>query len=103
MVEYGYIVHSKEVKEISNRSGMFPIRKGNLDVEIALDAFRFSDMYDTLILFSGDSDFAYLADLLKQMDKKIVVISCSGHISKELLKRAFFIDLKKLRKEIEYK
>jgi len=102
LFEYNYIVHCKEVKEILQNNNPVPIRKGNLDIEIALDAYRFSDKYDTIILFSGDSDFAYLLDLLKDLGKKIVIISSKGHISKELLKRGKFLDLKKIRNYVEY-
>lgn len=101
LVEYGYTVHSKEVKEIKDNSGAI-IRKGNLDIELALDAYRFSNVYDTIILFSGDSDFAYLLDLLKELGKKIIIISSKSHISRELLRRGEFINLDKMRNQIEY-
>lgn len=101
LVGYGFIVHSKKVKEIIDKKGNL-LRKGNLDIELALDAFQFSYLYDTIFLFSGDSDFAYLCDLLKEKNKKIIVVSTRHHISKELLDRAdLYIDLKKLRFIIE--
>jgi uncharacterized LabA/DUF88 family protein len=101
LVGYGFIVHSKKAKNIRTREGI-SFRKSNLDVEIAIDAYRFSHNYDTIILFSGDSDFAYLIDRLTEKGKKIIVVSNEGHISTELLQRAKFIDLKKLRTSIEY-
>jgi len=67
---------------------------------LALDAYRLKGSYNTLILFSGDSDFAYLIDLLKKDGKKIFVFSTRGHISKELLIRSKYIDLRKLKEEI---
>jgi len=79
------------------------VPKGNLDIELALDAYRLSDTYDCLLLFSGDSDFAYLIDLLKEKEKRVIVFSTRGHISRELLERAKYIDLRKLRKFIELK
>ena len=101
LIKYGYFVYDKEVKEIKGRDGNI-IRKGNLDIELALDAFQYSYMYDTLILFSGDSDFAYLIDLLKEVNKKIIVISTRGNISKELMSRTHsYVDLQKLRYLIE--
>lgn len=99
LLEYGYKVISKEVKFIKLADGtMLP--KGNLDIELALDAYRLSDSYETLILCSGDSDFAYLLDLLKERGKRVLVMSTRGHISKELLERAKYIDFHKLRGEI---
>ena len=97
----GFGVVSKEIKFIKIDGGKL-LPKGNLDVELALDAFRFADSYDTLLLFSGDSDFGYLIDLLKQKGKSALVLSTRGHISKELLERAKYIDLRKLKKEIIY-
>ena len=96
----GYCVTAKEVKFIKV-PGLPDFPKGNLDVELALDAFRLNDTFDTLILFSGDSDFAYLLDLLKQNGKHVIVVSMRGHISRELLERAKYIDLPKLRERIE--
>lgn len=61
-------VIAKEVKFIKVNGQRIP--KGNLDVELALDAFRLSDQYQTLMLFSGDSDFSYLLDLLKKKGKR---------------------------------
>src|SRR3989338_9370972 len=96
---FGYTVIAKEVKFIRIENAILP--KGNLDVELALDAFRLKDMFQTLLLFSGDSDFAYLLDLLKRDTKRTFVVSTRGHIAKELLGRAKYIPLPKLRSEIE--
>ena len=96
----GYYVTSKEVKFIKV-AGAPDIPKGNLDVELALDAFRFQDDFETIILFSGDSDFAYLLDLLKQAGKRVIVVSMRGHVSRELLERAKYVPLPKLRSFIE--
>jgi uncharacterized LabA/DUF88 family protein len=97
-----YKVITKEVKfiRISREQILY---KGNLDVELSLDAFRLSSKYDTLLLFSGDSNFTYLIDLLKAKGKKIIVFSTRGHIAKELLERAKYIDLRKLKNFIEFK
>ena len=95
----GYYVTAKEVKFI--RAGETLIPKGNLDVELALDAFRLKDTFDTFVLFSGDSDFAYLLDLLKQDGKRVIVVSTRGHVARELVERAKFIALPKLRTVLE--
>jgi len=96
----GYKVTTKEVKFIK-ASGLPAIPKGNLDVELALDAFRFRNTFDTFVLFSGDSDFAYLLDLLKSDGKSVIVVSMRGHIAKELIERAKYVSLPKLRHVIE--
>jgi len=96
----GYQVTAKEVKFIKSRMGL-PIPKGNLDVELALDAFRARTSFDTLVLFSGDSDFAYLLDLLKQEGKRVIVVSMRGHVARELIERAKYVPLPKWRPFIE--
>lgn len=65
------------------------IPKCNFDVEIAIDAIRLMDKYDTLCLFSGDSDFARLAEYIRKRGKKIIVIA-SGQVYHELKKAADF-------------
>jgi uncharacterized LabA/DUF88 family protein len=97
---FGYVVTAKEVKMIRSRNGS-EVAKGSLDIELALDAYIQRDSYDTFILFSGDSDFAYLLEVLKQSGKNVIVVSTRGHISKDLIERAKYIALPKLRSAIE--
>ncbi len=93
---FGYAVTAKEVKFIKLPDGKIT-SKGSLDIELALDVCMQRNQYDTCLLFSGDSDFAYLLDVLKREGKKVIVASTRGHISKELLDRAKYIDLWKLQ------
>ncbi len=80
------------------------IRKANFDVEITIDAMKLLEDYDTLILFSGDSDFDRLIKHLREKGKRVIVVSSRYHISKELIESSNkYIDLKKLRIEIERK
>lgn len=62
------------------------IPKSNFDVEISVDAIRLRDEYETFCLFSGDSDFTYLAGFLKKHKKKFIVIASGQvfHTLKEL-------------------
>ena len=54
--------------------------------------------YDTLVMFSGDSDFEYLVKHLKQQGKVVICISCRGSISKELIRVASkYYDIKKFK------
>jgi len=80
------------------------VRKANFDVEITIDVLEILDKFDTLVLFSGDSDFDYLIHKLRAKGKRVVVISTKHHISKELIESSNkYIDLKKLRNLIERK
>lgn len=92
----GYIIRTKVVKKIKNHSGGYKW-KNNLDIELAFEMVDTKDKYDTAILISGDSDFAIAVDKIKKARKRIIVMSTRGHISKELLERAKYIDLRKLR------
>ena len=59
------------------------IPKCNFDVEIAIDAVRLMDKFDTVCLFSGDADFVPLIHYLKQKGKRIILIK-GGHIVRQL-------------------
>lgn len=96
MRSFGYTVTAKDVKFIRSRDGSH-VAKGSLDVELALDAYIARGRYDTLVLFSGDSDFAYLLQLLRKEGKRIIVVSTRGHVSRELIVLAKYLDLPKLR------
>ncbi|MEK9165265.1 MAG: NYN domain-containing protein [Patescibacteria group bacterium] len=80
----GYILITKRLKIINQY-----IRKANFDVEITFDALLLQKNYNTIILFSGDSDFAYLLQKLKKLfNKKIIVFSTRYHIGKEIIESA---------------
>ncbi|MBI3627361.1 MAG: NYN domain-containing protein [Candidatus Sungbacteria bacterium] len=96
----GFIVRTKPVKKIRIAHGVYQW-KGNFDVELTMDILDGVSSYDTALLMSGDSDFAPVIDRIKARGKWVLVMSVKGHVSKELLDRAKYINLKKLRKEIE--
>ncbi|HBB76329.1 MAG TPA: hypothetical protein DCZ82_01555 [Candidatus Levybacteria bacterium] len=77
-------------------------RKANFDVEISIDAVSWLQNYDTFVLFSGDSDFAYLAAFLKKRKKSVVILSRRGHIADELRNSPdvdYYQDIYELREE----
>ena len=93
----GFTIIKKKLKFIKSTDGHF-IKKGNLDIELALDAYKQKDQYDNFVLFSGDSDFEYLLKLLKKEGKIIWIFSTGGHISQENIKATDnYIDLKKIK------
>jgi len=96
----GFTVRTKPVKKIRVGNGVYQW-KGDFDVELTMDMLDTVSMYDTVVLMSGDSDFAPVIDRVKKLGKQVLVMSVKGHISKELLDRAKYINLKKLRKDIE--
>ena len=102
---HGYTLITKPLKIIRQRDvEIGDIRKANFDVEIAVDAIEMIETFDTLILFSGDSDFDYLLKFLKKRGKTTIVVSAKHHVAKELIETSDkYIDLKKLRLFIERK
>lgn len=99
--QWGYRIRTKEVKLIKQADGTV-LKKGNLDVELTIDAVKDLRYYSTAILMSGDSDFHALVKYLQSKNKKVVVISSKGHVSFELLKAADkYINFNSLRGFVE--
>jgi len=93
----GYKLITKPIKTITDRD-KGERRKADFDVEITADAMNILEKFDTLVLFSGDSDFDYLIKLLKSKNKKVIVISSKHHVAKELiLSCTKYFDLRKFR------
>ena len=84
----GFQVKSKEVKliPIYDDKGNYvkKMPKCNFDVEITMDMLTKIQKYDTVVLFSGDSDFALLLKYLKTKNKKIVIVCTRKGMSREL-------------------
>lgn len=99
LTKMGYIVKAKEVKRIRISKDAYEW-KGNLDVELTIDVLGNIQNFDTLVLMSGDSDFAPLLDTVKAQHKRVIVMSTKGHVAKELLDRAKYLNLKKLKSNI---
>jgi uncharacterized LabA/DUF88 family protein len=70
----GYTMVTKPTREFTDASGRRKI-KGNMDIELAVDAMRLSDHLDHIVLFSGDGDFRSLVLALQQRGKRVSVVS----------------------------
>lgn len=96
-LEYnGYSVVTKMSKTFNGKT------KGNMDIELAVDALSLSKHYDKMYLFSGDGDFEYLVRALQRKGIQVCAISTiQTHppmIADELRRVADeFIDLNDLR------
>ena len=89
----GFKIVTKDVKIIKSKKGSK--HKANFDVEITFDAAVRIGQFDTLILFSGDSDFVYLISQLQKHEIKAIVISPNFRTAKELRRQVDeFIDLR---------
>lgn len=81
-----FIVRKKELKRICiiTETGEGIEEKGNMDVEITIDALHNIKKYNIAVLFSGDSDFLALAAYLRRASKKVYIFSSKNNISEEL-------------------
>ncbi|MBI3290870.1 NYN domain-containing protein [Candidatus Falkowbacteria bacterium] len=82
----GFTVRKKELKRISivSKNEEIIIEKGNMDVEMTIDALHNMSQYDIAALFSGDADFLALVSYLKNGGKKVYIFSSKDNISHEL-------------------
>ncbi|OGK36736.1 hypothetical protein A3F03_00560 [Candidatus Roizmanbacteria bacterium RIFCSPHIGHO2_12_FULL_41_11] len=75
---------TKPLKLLKDKHGGF-LYKSNCDVEMAVDILLDVNSFDVLVLFSGDSDFVHLINILqKQFQKKVVVYSTRKTVAWEL-------------------
>ncbi len=70
----GYTVVTKPLKEFTDASGRRKV-KGNMDVELAVDAMRLADTLEHIVLFSGDGGFRCLVAALQEKGKRVSVVS----------------------------
>ncbi len=82
----GFAVIKKELKRINivDEHGESVEEKGNMDVEITIDALHHLKKYNIAVFFTGDSDFLALVTYLKNHGKKAFVFSSKNNISQEL-------------------
>ena len=100
----GFKVVTKPAKEFTDASGRRKI-KGNMDIELTVDALELADVVDHYVLFSGDGDFRTLVEALHGRGRRLSpvppVASQPPMISDDLRRQAdHFIDLMSLKAEI---
>lgn len=100
----GYTVVTKPAKEFTDSSGRRKI-KGNMDIELAVDAMELAATVDHFVLFSGDGDFRALVEALQKKGRKVSVVSTvktqPPMIADELRRQAdHFIELTTLENEM---
>jgi len=79
--------------------------KGNMDIELAVDAMELAGHVDQIVLFSGAGDFRPLVEALQRRGVRITVVSTIASqppmIADELRRQAdVFTDLVELRSKI---
>ena len=70
----GFTVVTKPTKEYTDASGRRKV-KGNMDIELAVQAIQLAPTLDHIVLFSGDGDFRSLVADLQLRGKRVSVVS----------------------------
>ncbi|WP_183191098.1 NYN domain-containing protein [Angulomicrobium tetraedrale] len=100
----GYSVVTKPAREFTDSQGRRRIR-GNMDIELAVNAMELAAHVDHIVIFSGDGDFRSLVESVQRKGVRVSVVS-SVHtqppmIADELRRQAdVFIDLVDLQSRI---
>jgi len=100
----GFTMVTKAAKEYIDSQGRRKV-KGNMDIEIAVNAMELAPHLDHIVLFSGDGDFRPLVESLQRQGVRVSVVSTiRSHppmIADELRRQADnFIELDELREVI---
>lgn len=100
----GYRVVTKPAREFTDSMGRRRF-KGNMDIELAIDALELSPHIDHMVLFSGDGDFRSLVEAMQRRGVRVTVVSTiqtqPAMISDELRRQADeFLDLAALISKI---
>jgi uncharacterized LabA/DUF88 family protein len=100
----GYTVVTKATKEFIDASGRRKV-KGNMDIELAVDAMELAGQVDEIVLFSGNGDFRSLVEAVQRRGVRVTVISSISSqppmVADELRRQAdVFTDLVELKSKI---
>ena len=100
----GFTLVTKPAREFIDSGGRRRV-KGNLDIDLAVDALELAPRIDHAVLFTGDGDFKPLVGALQRMGVRVSVVSTIRSsppmIADELRRQADnFIELDDLREVI---
>ena len=100
----GFTMVTKAAKEFTDSNGLKKI-KGNMDVELTVDAMELAPHVDHIVLFSGDGDFRPMIESIQRQGVRVSVVSTIRSqppmIADELRRQCDnFIDLDDLRDAI---
>jgi len=100
----GYAVVTKPTKEFVDSTGRRKV-KGNMDIELAVNAMEMAEHLDLMVLFSGDGDFRSLVEAIQRKGVRVAVVSTISTqppmVADELRRQADeFIDLAHLMARI---
>lgn len=70
----GFTMVTKPAKEFTDSQGRRKV-KGNMDIELAVDAMETAEHVDHIVLFSGDGDFRPLIEAIQRKGVRVSVVS----------------------------
>ncbi len=70
----GFTMVTKPAKEFTDAAGRRKV-KGNMDIELTVDAMETAEHVDHIVLFSGDGDFRPLVEALQRRGVRVSVVS----------------------------
>ncbi len=100
----GYTVVTKPAREFTDATGRRKI-KGNMDIELAVDAMELASHIDHMVLFSGDGDFRSVVEAVQRRGVRVSVVSTvttqPPMVADDLRRQADeFIDLMSLQAKV---
>jgi uncharacterized LabA/DUF88 family protein len=100
----GYTMVTKPTKEFTDSMGRRKV-KGNMDIELTVDAMKLAEQLDHIVIFTGDGDFRALVQALQERGKRVSIVSTlqtqPPMVADELRRQADqFIDLADLEQLI---
>lgn len=101
----GFTVVTKDAKEFVDSNGNTRV-KGNMSVELTVDAMNIVHRVDEIIIMTGDGNYSYLVSALQRLGVRVTVVSTKATapaFASEALRRQsdHFIDLIELRSLID--
>ena len=100
----GFTVVTKPTKEFIDVHGHRKV-KGNMNIELTVNAMELADHVDQIVLFSGDGDFRSLVEAVQRRGVRVTVVSTISSqppmIADELRRQAdVFTDLVELQSKL---
>ncbi len=80
----------KALKYIRQKDGKI-VKKGDVDLEIAIDTVENLKEVDIVLILSGDSDYVVLKNYILRQGKKVVFVSFKNYIAWELTKGKYLL------------
>ena len=100
----GFTMVTKPAKEYTDSQGRRKV-KGNMDIELTVDAMELAPRVDHVVLFSGDGDFRSLVEAVQRRGVRVTVVSTISTqppmVADELRRQAdIFTDIVQMRQQI---